>query len=214
VGEYVCGASIIGAHFAHLPVRGVHRSVKFIRLVLIKQSAVLMKSTHRHSTAAWGAREKQPSAAVRAEREMELLGHNGSYHANPNVIVANCCASHYTIINTFASSLFLLIKSKYWISSVRAWLAACGCNLKLPATRFAAASIEINKTNGRCFFYFANRRSAVNRSFCLTRSRLFRLLFVSRHQQNPSTDDSGNDFKFETDERLGGTQIFPAILIS
>jgi hypothetical protein len=46
--EYVCGASIIGAHFAHLPgARGVHRSVKFIRLVLIKQSAVLMKSTHR-----------------------------------------------------------------------------------------------------------------------------------------------------------------------
>jgi hypothetical protein len=85
---------------------------------------------------------------------MELLGHNGSYHANPNVIVANCSASHYTIINTFASSLFLLIKSKYWISSVRAWLAACGCNLKLPATRFATAAMEINKTNGRCFFLF------------------------------------------------------------
>jgi hypothetical protein len=65
----VCGASIIGAHFAHLPVRGVHRSVKFIRLVLIKQSAVLMKSTHRHSAAARGARAKQPSAAVRAERD-------------------------------------------------------------------------------------------------------------------------------------------------
>lgn len=74
--EYVCGASIIGAHFAHLPVRGVHRSVKFIRLVLIKQSAVLMKSTHRHSAAAaaLGAGAKQPSAAVRAEQRERTAG--------------------------------------------------------------------------------------------------------------------------------------------
>lgn len=105
--ENMCGASIIGAHFAHLPVRGVHRSVKFIRLVLIKQSAVLMKSTHRHgaAAAARGARAKQPESRA----EAAALGHNASYHANPNVIVANCSASHYTIINTFASSLSVFV---------------------------------------------------------------------------------------------------------
>jgi len=87
------------------PLCGVHRSVKFIRLVLIKQSAVLMKSTH--------TREGWREATRERERERELLGHNASSHANPNVIVANCTASHYTIINTSALSLFLLIKSKY-----------------------------------------------------------------------------------------------------